>query len=68
MGLGGGVNVIVAFYIGSKSKKNLNDAVHTSFLVLFLIGIILMLLGFFLARPVLALIKTKPELWSRKKR
>ena len=62
MGLGGGVNVIVAFYIGSKSKKDLTDAIHSSFIVSMITGFILLLFGYALARPVLALIKTKPEL------
>lgn len=62
MGLGGGVNVIVAFYIGSKSKKDLIDAIHSSFIVSMITGFILLVFGYALARPVLALIKTKPEL------
>ncbi|MCR5189251.1 MAG: MATE family efflux transporter, partial [Treponema sp.] len=62
MGLGGGVNVIIAYYIGAKSKKNLDRSVHSSFIVSIVMGIILMLVGFFLARPILTLIKTKPEL------
>ena len=62
MGLGGGVNVIVAFYIGAKSKKKLDDAVHSSFIVSMIVGLMLMIAGFGFARPVLTLIKTKPEL------
>lgn len=62
MGLGGGVNVIIAYYIGSKSKKNLDLSVHSSFIVSITVGIILMIVGFFLARPILCLIKTKAEL------
>ena len=62
MGLGGGVNVIVAFYIGSKSKKDLDEALHSSFIVSMIVGVVLLLGGYLLARPVLTLIKTKPEL------
>lgn len=62
MGLGGGVNVIVAFYIGAKSQKSLDQSVHSSFLISLIIGLFLMLTGYVFARPVLALIKTKPEL------
>lgn len=62
MGLGGGINVITAFYIGAKSKQDLNEAVHSSFIVSLFTGLILMSAGFILARPVLSLIKTKPEL------
>ena len=52
MGLGGGVNVIVAFYIGAKSKKKLDDAVHSSFIVSMIVGLMLMIAGFGFARPV----------------
>ena len=62
MGMGGGVNVIIAFYIGAKSKKDLDQALHTSFLVSMFLGLILMLAGYFLARPIFVLINTKPEL------
>ena len=62
MGLGGGVNVIVAFYIGSKSKKDLDQALHSSFIVSMIVGFALLAGGYLTARPVLALIKTKPEL------
>ena len=62
MGLGGGVNVIVAFYIGAKSQKSLDQSVHSSFTISLIIGLLLMLLGYIFANPVLTLIKTKPEL------
>lgn len=62
MGLGGGVNVIVAFYIGAKSQKSLDHSVHSSFLISLIIGFVLMLIGFIFANPILTLIKTKPEL------
>ena len=62
MGLGGGVDVIVAFYIGAKSKKNLEDAIHSSFIVSMIVGFILLTFGYFLAHPILGLIKTKAEL------
>lgn len=62
MGIGGGVNVTVAYYIGSKKQKDLDDAVHTAFILCLAIGIILFLLGFTLARPILTLMKTKEVL------
>lgn len=62
MGLGGGVNVIVAFYIGAKSQKFLDQSVHSSFTISLIIGVLLMLIGYIFANPVLTLIKTKPEL------
>ena len=62
MGLGGGINVIVAYYIGAKSKKDIKDAVNTSAIISLMFGVILMLFGIIISRPVLVLIKTKPEL------
>lgn len=62
MGLSGGINVIVAYYIGAKSKKDISESVHTAFIISLIAGIILMIIGFFFARPILTLIKTKPEL------
>ena len=62
MGLGGGINSIVAYYIGSKSNKELDKAIHSAFSISIITGIILLLLGLFLARPLLILIKTKDDL------
>ena len=62
MGLGGGINSIVAYYIGSKSNKELDKAIHSAFSISIITGIILLLLGLFLARPLLILIKTKNDL------
>ena len=62
MGLGGGINVIVAYYIGAKSKKDITDAVNTSAIISLIVGILLMVFGIAISRPVLVLIKTKPEL------
>lgn len=62
MGMGGGVNVIIAYFIGAKSKKDLDEAIHSSFIVSMIAGLILLLAGYLMARPVLILIKTKPVL------
>ena len=62
MGLGGGINVIVAFYIGSKDKIKLDESLKASFAINLAIGILLMVTGLLSAKPVLTLIKTKPEL------
>ena len=62
MGLGGGINVIVAYYLGSKNKKDLIDSVNTSAIISLIVGIFLMVFGLVISRPVLVLIKTQPEL------
>lgn len=62
MGLGGGINVIVAYFIGSNNEKDLEYSVQTGLLISFIFGMILLAGGYFIARPVMVLIKTKPEL------
>lgn len=62
IGLGGGINVIIAYYIGAKSQKDIDEAVHSAFVVALSAGILLGLFGFTFARQTLSMIKTKPEL------
>lgn len=62
IGLGSGVNSICAFFIGAKNKKDLSETIHTAFVICFAFGVALMFLGMILARPVLQLMNTKPEL------
>lgn len=64
MGFGGGINVIVAYFIGARSKKQLDDSVYTSFIISIIVGIVLGAIGYFFANGIMVLIKTKPELLS----
>lgn len=63
-GLGGGINVLAAFYIGRKSAKDLSENINTSAIISFLFGSGIFLIGFIFAPQVLYLIKTKDELFS----
>ena len=47
IGLGNGINVLIARYLGQRNSKNVHDALHTSFVLSVIMGIILFLLGFF---------------------
>lgn len=60
IGISLGSNVVIAHYIGQKSEKNIEAAVHTAIVVAILSGIFVMILGQFIARPVLLLMGT-PE-------
>lgn len=60
VGLSVGANVIVAKYIGQKENKKVEEAIHTAMLLAIISGIFLLFLGFFIARPLLELMKT-PE-------
>lgn len=62
IGLASGVNALTALYIGSKNKKDLNETVHTSLILCFLAGIIIMVFGIVFTRGILTLMNTKDEL------
>ena len=60
IGISLGSNVVIAHYIGQKSEKNIHAAVHTAIVVAILSGVFVMILGQFIAKPVLLLMGT-PE-------
>ena len=62
IGIGSGVNVAVAHGLGLRDGEQVEKTVHTSFLICVAAGIILLLICNLLARPMLALLNTKPEL------
>lgn len=60
MGLSVGVNVLVARYYGGKKEEEVSSTVHTAMIVSVAGGVFLAFLGFFAAKPLLALMDT-PE-------
>ena len=62
IGVGSGINVCIAKYIGQGDKKRVGQSVHTSFLLIIIIGFILMGVGLLFAKPLLELLGTKSEL------
>lgn len=64
IGLASGVNALTALHIGSKNKKDLQETVHTSFLICLAVGILIMVLGISFSRGILAAMHTKDELIS----
>ena len=62
MGLGSGVNVLVATHFGARSEKNMRESVHTSFLVCLIAGFLMLALGLIFARPLLELLNTRDDL------
>ncbi len=62
VGMGGGVNALVARFFGAEDKKAVQETVHTAFVICFLTGIIIMISGIIISRPMLTLLNTKPEL------
>ena len=62
MGLGSGVNVLVATHFGARSEKNVRESVGTSFIVCLAAGILMLALGLIFARPLLELLNTRDDL------
>ena len=55
IGLSVGANVLVARYTGSRNDRAVSDTVHTSVLLSLAGGVLLMIIGVLLARPLLEL-------------
>lgn len=62
MGLGSGVNVLVATHFGARSEKNVRESIHTAFLVCLAAGFLILALGLFFSYPLLTLLGTRPDL------
>ncbi len=62
IGVGSGVNIVVARYLGARQDREVSESVQTAFLLCSGIGLIVMAAGLLLARPLLLLLGTKPEL------
>jgi len=62
IGLGGGVNVLVARHFGARQREELSRTVHTAFFICLAMGLLLMAGGWLLSPAILKLLNTKPEL------
>ncbi len=62
IGLGSGVNSLIARHIGAGEDGEVKKSAHTALIVCAAAGIILGALGFALCEPLLRLLKTKDEL------
>ena len=62
VGMGGGVNALVARFFGAEDKEAVSETVHTAFIICLLTGIIVTVCGIAVSRPMLMLLNTKPEL------
>ena len=60
VGISLGSNVVIAHYIGQKSEKNIEAAIHTAIVVAIVSGFFVMILGQLIAKPVLLMMGT-PE-------
>lgn len=62
IGLGTGVNVLVAQHLGAKRRRETEETVHTSLLICLLAGVVISVLCLLLAEPMLKLMNTKDDL------
>ena len=62
VGLSIGANVIVAKYIGKNETSKINDAVHTSISLSLICGVLLVIWGLSVARPLLTLMNTPADI------
>ncbi len=62
IGLAVGSNVVVAKFYGARQEHEVSEAVHTSILLSLIGGIILAVLGVFLARPLLQFMDTPEDI------
>ena len=58
LGISVGANVAAARYFGAKDDENLSKTVHTTFSLALITGVLLNVIGFFLAPELLVLMKT----------
>ena len=62
IGLSNGVNVRVAQYLGARQDEDTRNCVHTALILCTLAGLVITVLCFTLAAPMLELLKTKDDL------
>lgn len=62
IGLGSGINVLVAQHYGAKSENNVRQVVHTSAILALIAGIVIWIAGALSCRFFLELLGTKPTL------
>lgn len=57
-GLSVGIGIIVAQFFGAEDEKNVKDTIGNAIWIISMASMIMALIGFFIARPVLVLLKT----------
>ena len=62
IGMGSGVNVVTARYLGARQHQDVIQTVHTSAILLLITGVLLLFFGFLFTPPMLRLLGTKDEL------
>ena len=61
LGISMGANVIISNHIGQNDKRSISDAVSTVSLTAIVSGLLMMVIGVMVARPILTLMDTPPD-------
>lgn len=62
LGMGGGVNAVTALHMGAERYERVHKTVHTSIILCFITGLLLLVAGLVFSQPLLEVMNTKPEL------
>lgn len=62
IGMGNGVNVVVARYVGARDNDKIRNAMNMGFFISLGVGVLILLAGLISSRAVLELLKTKGDL------
>ena len=62
LGMGGGVNAVTALHMGAEDYQRVHKTVHTSVILCFIAGLLLLVAGLAFSKPLLEVMNTKPEL------
>ena len=65
IGIGGGINALIARYFGAENHTELRRTIHTAALICLICGVLMLLFGLFGSRPLLRLLNTKEELLDK---
>ena len=64
MGVGMGANVLMAQFYGAKARDKMKATIDTAYISLFVMGVVLTVLGVILVKPILTMIRVKPEFFD----
>lgn len=62
LGMGGGVNAVTALHMGAERYDRVHKTVHTSIILCFIAGLLLLVAGLVFSKPLLEVMNTKPQL------
>lgn len=65
IGLGGGVNALIARYYGARDFEEMRRTIHSSALICLICGIMMLLIGLLFSRSLLRLLQTKEEILDK---